>query len=114
METTELVTGTSFILTPRILTDGRIEVASGFTKRYLNSIDTFDEVQLPSVSTTEMFNISTITPGSLLLVSKYEAKEDSDGQGWSVLAGSVTNSDHVETVVMVVGIDNYRAPTQTR
>lgn len=114
METTELVTGTSFILTPRILTDGRIEVASGFTKRYLNSIDTFDEVQLPSVSTTEMFNISTITPGSLLLVSKYEAKEDADGQGWSVLAGSVTNSDHVETVVMVVGIDNYRAPTQTR
>ena len=114
VETTELVTGTSFILTPRILTDGRIEVASGFTKRYLNSIDTFDEVQLPSVSTTEMFNISTITPGSLLLVSKYEAKEDADGQGWSVLAGSVTNSDHVETVVMVVGIDNYRAPTQTR
>ncbi|MEG1533585.1 MAG: type II and III secretion system protein [Citrobacter sp.] len=114
VETTELVTGTSFILTPRILTDGRIEVASGFTKRYLNSIDTFDEVQLPSVSTTEMFNISTITPGSLLLVSKYEAKEDSDGQGWSVLAGSVTNNEHVETVVMVVGIDNYRAPTQTR
>lgn len=114
VETTELITGTSFILTPRILTDGRIEVASGFTKRFLNSIDTFDEVQLPSVSTTEMFNISTIKPGSLLLVSKYEAKEDADGKGWSILAGSLTNNERVETVVMVVGIDNYRAPTQTR
>lgn len=114
VETTELITGTSFILTPRVLTDGRIEVASAFTKRFLNSIDTFDEVQLPSVSTTETFNISTITPGSLLLVSKYEAQEDADGKGVSLLAGSVTNNERSETVVMVVGIDHYRAPTQTR
>lgn len=114
VETSELVTGTSFIITPRVLTDGRIEVASGFTKRFLNSIDTFDEVQLPSVSTTETFNISTITPGSLLLVSKYEAQSSNDGRGWSVLAGSMTSNENNETVVMVVGIDHYRAPTRTQ
>ncbi|WP_312948864.1 type II and III secretion system protein [Superficieibacter sp.] len=114
VETSELVTGTSFIITPRILTDGRIEVASGFTKRFLNSIDVFDNVQLPSVSTTETFNVSTITPGSLLMVSKYEAKEDSDGRTFSIMGGNYTSGDNIDTVVMVVGIDNYRAPTYTR
>lgn len=114
VETSELITGTSFILTPRVLTDGRIEVASAFTKRYLQGIEVFDDVQLPAVSTTETFNISTITPGSLLLVSKYEAREDADSRGISILEGSVTNDEHTETVVMVVGIDHYRAPTQTR
>lgn len=110
VETTELVTGTSFIITPRVLSDGRIEVTSGFTKRYLNEIQDFGSVQLPKVTTSEMFNTSMVSSGSLLIVGKYEAVEQSDGQSYMMLGAGVDSSDNTVTIVTVVGIDYYKAP----
>lgn len=110
IETSQIITGTSFILTPRILSDGRIEVASGFTKKFLNSIDVFEKVQLPNVTTTEMFNTSIVTPGQLLLVGRYDANDESDRQAAMLLGGSLNNDNSDATIVMVVGVDYYRAP----
>ncbi|WP_370612021.1 type II and III secretion system protein [Citrobacter meridianamericanus] len=110
IETSQIITGTSFIVTPRVLSDGRIEVASGFTKRFLNSIDTFEKVQLPNVTTTEMFNTSIVTPGGLLLVGKYNSNDESDNQSAMLLGGSLNRDDKDSTIVMIVGIDYYRAP----
>ncbi|MBM7015052.1 type II and III secretion system protein [Enterobacter cloacae] len=114
VETSEIVTGTSFIITPRVLSDGRIEVVSGFTKRFLNSIDEYDDVQLPNVSTTESFNSSIIKPGDLLVVGKFEVKSSKDGLQYEVLGASDGKNEATATVLMVVGVDYYRQPITSR
>lgn len=114
VETSEIVTGTSFIITPRVLSDGRIEVVSGFTKRFLNSIDEYDDVQLPNVSTTESFNSSIIKPGDLLVVGKFEVKSSKDGLQYELLGASDGKNEATATVLMVVGVDYYRQPITSR
>ncbi|WP_421355424.1 type II and III secretion system protein [Pseudocitrobacter faecalis] len=114
VETSSIVTGTSFIVTPRVLSDGRIEVVSGFTKRYLEGIETFDDVQLPSISTTESFNSSIIMPGDLLMVAKYDVKDDNGGLEYQVMGASDKDDSATATVVMVIGIDYYRQPMTSR
>lgn len=93
-----------------MLSDGKIEVLSGFTKKTLNSIDLFESVQLPNVTTTEMFNTSTVTPGSLLMVARYDSAEESERNGYEVLGATHADNSNNNTVVMVVGIDYYRVP----
>lgn len=114
VETASVVTGTSFIITPRVLSDGRIEVVSGFTKRYLEGIEEYDDVQLPSVSTTESFNSSIIMPGDLLMVAKYDIKDENGGLQYQVLGVDDNSDDSSATVVMVIGIDYYRQPITSR
>lgn len=114
VETDTVVTGTSFIITPRILSDGRIEVVNGFTKRYLEGIEEYDDVQLPSVSTTESFNSSIIMPGDLLMVAKYDIKDENGGLQYQVLGVDDSSDDASATVVMVIGIDYYRQPITSR
>lgn len=107
LTTDQIVTGSSFIITPRALSDGKIEVASGFTRKNLISIDKFDGVQLPNFTTTEMFNTSTIKPGDLLIVGKYDEDSDSDMQQAGIFSGILNGEDTNSTVIMIVGIDNY-------
>lgn len=107
LTTDQIVTGSSFIITPRALSDGKIEVASGFTRKNLISIDKFDGVQLPNFTTTEMFNTSTIKPGDLLIVGKYDEDSDSDMQQAGIFSGILNGEDANSTVIMIVGIDNY-------
>lgn len=114
VETSSVVTGTSFIITPRVLSDGRIEVVSGFTKRYLEGIDTYEDVQLPNVSTTESFNSSIIMPGDLLMVAKYDVKEEKGGIEYQVLGMGDKDENEAATVVMVIGVDYYRQPITSR
>lgn len=114
VETGTVVTGTSFIITPRILSDGRIEVVNGFTKRYLEGIEEYDDVQLPSVSTTESFNSSIIMPGDLLMVAKYDIKNENGGLEYQVMGVNDNSDDASATVVMVIGIDYYRQPITSR
>ncbi|ECI5748687.1 type II and III secretion system protein [Salmonella enterica subsp. enterica] len=118
--TSTISTGTSVILTPRVLTDGRVEVTSAFTKKNLNGIDIFpsgatgnqNQVQLPNVSTTELFNTVDITPGALIIVGKYQTDVNTDDQGLKVLGGNLNRNDSTSTVVMVVGVDYYNKPFQ--
>jgi len=114
VETDSIITGTSFIITPRVLSDGRIEVVSGFTKRYLEGIEEYDDVQLPSVSTTESFNSSIIMPGDLLMVAKYDMKDENGGLQYQVLGVNDNSNDASATVVMVIGVDYYRQPITSR
>lgn len=113
IETDKVITGSSFILTPRILSDGSIEVTSAFTKKTLNSIDNFESVQLPNVSTTEMFNTSVLKPGTLMMVAKYEGGEENDARGAMIFGGEYNRENSDNTIAMVVGIDYYRAPVLT-
>ncbi|MIE72249.1 type II and III secretion system protein [Salmonella enterica subsp. diarizonae] len=118
--TDTVTTGTSVILTPRVLSDGRVEVTSAFTKKNLNGIEVFpqgatadqNQVQLPNISTTELFNTVDVTPGSLIIVGKYETKVDTDDQGLKILGGNLNRNDSTSTVVMVVGVDYYNKPFQ--
>lgn len=107
LTTDQIITGSSFIITPRALSDGKIEVASGFTRKNLIAIDKFDSVQLPNYTTTEMFNTSVIKPGDLLIVGKYDESSEADNQTASILSGLMNNRDSNSTVIMIVGIDNY-------
>lgn len=118
--TSTITTGTSVILVPRVLSDGRVELTSAYTKKYLNGIDVFpagatssqDQVQLPNVSTTELFNTVDVTPGSLIIVGKYQTDVNKDGQGLKILGGNLNRDDSQSTVVMVVGVDYYNKPFQ--
>ncbi|HCK0392943.1 TPA: type II and III secretion system protein [Salmonella enterica] len=118
--TATITTGTSVILTPRVLSDGRVELTSAYTKKNLNGIDVFpqgatsnqNQVQLPNVSTTELFNTVDVTPGSLIIVGKYETKVNTDDQGLKILGGNLNRNDSTSTVVMVVGVDYYNKPFQ--
>ncbi|ECI5749257.1 type II and III secretion system protein [Salmonella enterica subsp. enterica] len=115
-----ITTGTSVILTPRVLSDGRVELTSAYTKKNLNGIDVFpqgatsdqNQVQLPNISTTELFNTVDVTPGSLIIVGKYETKVNTDDQGLKILGGNLNRNDSTSTVVMVVGVDYYNKPFQ--
>nr|EGA8138452.1 type II and III secretion system protein [Salmonella enterica] len=118
--TATVTTGTSVILTPRVLSDGRVELTSAYTKKNLNGIEVFpqgatadqNQVQLPNISTTELFNTVDVTPGSLIIVGKYETKVDADDQGLKILGGNLNRNDSTSTVVMVVGVDYYNKPFQ--
>ncbi|EAB9908902.1 type II and III secretion system protein [Salmonella enterica subsp. enterica serovar Javiana] len=118
--TATITTGTSVILTPRVLSDGRVELTSAYTKKNLNGIDVFpqgatsdqNQVQLPNISTTELFNTVDVTPGSLIIVGKYETKVNTDDQGLKILGGNLNRNDSTSTVVMVVGVDYYNKPFQ--
>lgn len=110
VETSQIVTGTSFFLTPRAMSDGRIEVASGFTKKVLNSIDVLDNVQLPNVSTSEMFNTSVVSPGSLVVVARYDSGQETDQRTAMLLGGGLDKENSDSTILMVVGIDNFKVP----
>ncbi|EPS0032779.1 type 4b pilus CFA/III secretin CofD [Escherichia albertii] len=110
IETDKVITGSSFILTPRILSDGSIEVTSAFTKKTLNAIENFESVQLPNVSTTEMFNTSVLKPGTLMMVAKYEGDEENDSRGAMIFGGEYNRENSDNTIAMIVGIDYYRAP----
>ncbi|HFW4797858.1 TPA: type II and III secretion system protein [Salmonella enterica subsp. diarizonae serovar 60-67:z35:-] len=118
--TDTITTGTSVILTPRVLSDGRVELTSAYTKKNLNGIDVFPQgatsnqtqVQLPDVSTTEMFNTVDVTPGSLIIVGKYQTDVKTDAQGLKILGGNLNRNDTSSTVVMVVGVDYYNKPFQ--
>lgn len=118
--TSTITTGTSVILTPRVLSDGRVELTSAYTKKNLNGIEIFpqgatsnqNQVQLPNVSTTELFNTVDVTPGSLIIVGKYQTDVNKDGQGLKILGGNLNRDDSQSTVVMVVGVDYYNKPFQ--
>ncbi|ELD4018709.1 type II and III secretion system protein [Salmonella enterica] len=118
--TATITTGTSVILTPRVLSDGRVEMTSAFTKKNLNGIDVFpqgasgtqSQVQLPNISTTELFNTVDVTPGSLIIVGKYQTDVNTDDQGLKILGGNLNRNDTSSTVVMVVGVDYYNKPFQ--
>ncbi|EMS7636239.1 type II and III secretion system protein, partial [Salmonella enterica subsp. enterica] len=104
--TATVTTGTSVILTPRVLSDGRVELTSAYTKKNLNGIEVFpqgatadqNQVQLPNISTTELFNTVDVTPGSLIIVGKYETKVDADDQGLKILGGNLNRNDSTSTV----------------
>lgn len=118
--TDTITTGTSVILTPRVLSDGRVELTSAYTKKNLNGIEVFpqgatgnqNQVQLPNVSTTELFNTVDVTPGSLIIVGKYQTEVKTDDQGLKILGGNLNRNDSSSTVVMVVGVDYYNKPFQ--
>ncbi|EAO2872880.1 type II and III secretion system protein [Salmonella enterica subsp. enterica] len=118
--TDTVTTGTSVILTPRVLSDGRVELTSAYTKKNLNGIEVFpqgasadqNQVQLPNISTTELFNTVDVTPGSLIIVGKYQTEVKTDDQGLKILGGNLNRNDSSSTVVMVVGVDYYNKPFQ--
>ncbi|EGO9992567.1 type II and III secretion system protein [Salmonella enterica] len=118
--TATITTGTSVILTPRVLSDGRVELTSAYTKKNLNGIEVFpqgatanqNQVQLPNISTTELFNTVDVTPGSLIIVGKYQTDVNTDDQGLKILGGNLNRNDSTSTVVMVVGVDYYNKPFQ--
>lgn len=118
VETSTITTGTSVILTPRILSDGRIQVVSAFTKKDLKNPDDFsssdgtggNRVQLPRVSTTEMFNTVDVLPGTIIMVGKYEVESYQDNRGVHILGGNTGTQNTTQTVVMVLGVDYYNKP----
>lgn len=112
--TTDKVTvGTSFIITPRIMSDGNIEIVSGFTKSTLDSMKSFgdksDEVMLPAVSSVEMFNTSLMRPGSISVVSEFDVNEEGDDSQLGVFSFLVNSNNKNNTTVMVIGIDYYNS-----
>lgn len=111
--TTEtLTTGTSFIITPRVMSNGNIEVVSGFTRSTLNGFETVgkgttNEVMLPNVSSIQMFNTSLLRPGSIAVVGEFDSEENSDGSNIGIFSYGRNDGNKNNTTVMVIGVDYY-------
>ena len=53
-------------------------------------------------------------PGDLLMVAKYDVKDDNGGLEYQVMGASDKDDSATATVVMVIGIDYYRQPMTSR
>ncbi|MEY1271288.1 type II and III secretion system protein [Proteus mirabilis] len=111
--TTEtLTTGTSFIITPRVMSNGNIEVVSGFTRSTLNGFEiagkgTNTEVMLPNISSIQMFNTSLLRPGSIAVVGEFDSEENSDDSSIGIFSYGRNDGNKNNTTVMVIGVDYY-------
>lgn len=110
--TTEtLTTGTSFIITPRIMSNGNIEVVSGFTRSTLNGFKRVgegdNELMLPNISSIQMFNTSLLRPGNIAIVGEFDSEENNDGSNIGIFSYGRSEANKNNTTVMVVGVDYY-------
>lgn len=77
--TEELSTGISISLKPKALSDGTIELVSGFSKSELVSLEKVSGVMLPSTSEVESFSRTLMVPGEYVVISSFDdSKVDGD------------------------------------
>lgn len=114
VETSTFVTGISVILTPHLLSDGRIQLSVAFTKKDLAELEYFStgqgEIQLPKVTSVEMYHTVDMVPGSIVMVGRFDLDNTSESRNLNILSGKIPTSDTTQTVVMVLGADYYNKP----
>ncbi|EBY0647990.1 type II and III secretion system protein, partial [Salmonella enterica subsp. enterica serovar Agama] len=57
-----------------------------------------------------MFNTSVVSPGSLVVVARYDSGQETDQRSAMLLGGGLDKENSDSTILMVVGIDNYKVP----
>ncbi|HGP6976915.1 TPA: pilus assembly protein, partial [Vibrio cholerae O1] len=87
VKVSDLVTGFSMMVMPKILDDGRIQISSGFSRKQLVSIGTAQGITLPTVDENESMNTVTMNPGEVRLAMLFKDNYIQNSNGVQLLGG---------------------------
>ncbi|HAS3872107.1 TPA: toxin-coregulated pilus secretin TcpC, partial [Vibrio cholerae] len=91
VKVSDLVTGFSMMVMPKILDDGRIQISSGFSRKQLVSIGTAQGITLPTVDENESMNTVTMNPGEVRLAMLFKDNYIQNSNGVQLLGGGTEN-----------------------
>ncbi|AAW87942.1 toxin coregulated pilus outer membrane protein TcpC [Aliivibrio fischeri ES114] len=108
LKTSEIKTGLSMLILPKVLEDGRIQLTSGFTKKQLIAMDTVSGVQLPTVDENETLSTVTLDSGDVELITLYKGNSNNSAQAAQLLGLGQTSSEDDQVIAVLIGADSYK------
>lgn len=106
ISTDELSTGISISLQPKHLSDGRIELISGFSKSELVAMETVSGVMLPTTSGVESMSRTLLVPGEYSVVSIFDSA-NLHGQSKGTTTSLTDSLDKKNSTIMVIANISY-------
>ncbi|NGZ15766.1 hypothetical protein HGG78_18865, partial [Vibrio aestuarianus] len=112
VSTDTLETGMSFMIVPEVLTDGRINITMGYSRKRLNKIASFgddaDSVQLPDISRNENINNLIIEEGKEMVAAIFTEEQQNRGDFTGLVGKSMHDSDSKNIVALIVRVDTKK------
>ena len=111
VEVSDLVTGFSMMLLPKILDDGRIQITSGFSRKQLIGMDSADGVTLPTVDENETTSTVTMDSGEVRLVTLFKDNTAMDNEGVQLLGAGTEHKTKDRYFAVLIGANSYKNNT---
>lgn len=111
VEVSDLVTGFSMMLLPKILEDGRIQITSGFSRKQLIGMDSADGVTLPTVDENETTSTVTMDSGEVRLVTLFKDNTATDNEGVQIIGAGSEHKTKDRYFAVLVGASSYKNNT---
>lgn len=111
VEVSDLVTGFSMMLLPKILDDGRIQITSGFSRKQLIGMDSADGVTLPTVDENETTSTVTMDAGEVRLVTLFKDNSVMDNEGVQLLGVGSEHKTKDRYFAVLIGANSYKNNT---
>lgn len=112
VSTDTLETGMSFMIVPEVLTDGRINITMGYSRKRLNKIASFgddaDSVQLPDISRNENINNLIIEEGKEMVAAIFTEEQQNRGDFTGLVGKSMHDSESKNIVALIVRVDTKK------
>ncbi|NRD72905.1 hypothetical protein HQQ94_06560 [Shewanella sp. VB17] len=112
IETDTLETGMSFMIVPEVLTDGRVNITMGYSRKRLNQLVPFgdegDSVQLPDVSRNENINNLIVEEGQETVAAIFTEEQTTRGDFTGLMGKSMSDSDSGSVTALIVKVDTKK------
>lgn len=112
VSTDTLETGMSFMIVPEVLTDGRVNITMGYSRKRLNKIASFgddaDSVQLPDISRNENINNLIIEEGKETVAAIFTEEQQNRGDFTGLVGKSMHDSESKNIVALIVRVDTKK------
>lgn len=112
ISTDTLETGMSFMIVPEVLTDGRINITMGYSRKRLNKIASFgddaESVQLPDISRNENINNLIIEEGKEMVAAIFTEEQQNRGDFTGLVGKSMHDSESKNIVALIVRVDTKK------
>ncbi|EGU34487.1 toxin co-regulated pilus biosynthesis outer membrane protein C [Vibrio sp. N418] len=108
IKTSELKTGLSMLILPKVLEDGRIQLTSGFTRKQLISLVRLDGVQLPTVDENETLSTVTLDSGDVELITLYRGNSENSQKAAQLFGAGYEDSKEDKVIAVLIGADSYK------
>ncbi|MDE1240605.1 hypothetical protein [Vibrio aestuarianus] len=112
VSTDTLETGMSFMIVPEVLTDGRVNITMGYSRKRLNKLASFgddaDSVQLPDISRNENINNLIIEEGKETVAAIFTEQQQLRGDFAGLVGKSMHDSESKNIVALIVRIDTKK------
>ncbi|PAR92348.1 pilus assembly protein [Vibrio cholerae] len=108
VKTSELKTGLSMLVLPKVLEDGRIQLTSGFTRKQLIRLERLDGVQLPTVDENETLSTVTLDSGDVELITLYKGNSQGSEKAAQLFGAGYDSSNDDKIIAVLIGADSYK------